>query len=238
MPVGDLRSVGVAHGGGELLDGYRNRGRAGEPDPRRALPQRGVRRHGFFLKLHLGDPGSAGTTSPAAHTTRVAPTFSAAASGAITTRQVTWTSMTAAETISHWSAWDTVGPAGGTFLFSDNFTTARTVAIGHVRDPDRRSRHRHNHSGGVMGWRLAGVMCAAFFALTAAGSAVVTQDEAVTWGQNAPPAQDCLGEDSDILWWGSGTLAPGESFTYARRPHTGLCCLIAGTVTLACMCTK
>ena len=23
----------------------------------------------FFLKLHLGDPGSAGTTSPAAHTT-------------------------------------------------------------------------------------------------------------------------------------------------------------------------
>ena len=86
---------------------------------------------GFFLKLHLADPGAAGTTSPAAHTTRVQPTFSAAASGAITnSAAVTWTSMTAAETISHWSAWDTVGPAGGTFLFSDNFTTPRTVAIG------------------------------------------------------------------------------------------------------------
>ena len=85
----------------------------------------------FYLKLHLGDPGSAGTTSPAAHTTRIAPTFSPAASGAITnSAAVTWTSMTAAETISHWSAWDTVGPAGGTFLFSDNFTTPRLVAIG------------------------------------------------------------------------------------------------------------
>jgi hypothetical protein len=86
---------------------------------------------GFFLKLHLADPGSAGTTSPAAHTTRVAPTFGAASGGIISnTAAVTWTSMTAAETISHWSAWDTVGPAGGTFLFSDNFTTPRAVAIG------------------------------------------------------------------------------------------------------------
>lgn len=85
----------------------------------------------FFLKLHLGDPGASGTTSPAAHTTRIAPTFSAASGGAITnSAAVTWTSMTAAETISHWSAWDTVGPAGGTFLFSDNLTTPRTVAIG------------------------------------------------------------------------------------------------------------
>lgn len=86
---------------------------------------------GFFLKLHIGDPGAAGASNAAAHTTRVAPTFSAAASGAITnSAAVTWSSMSAAETISHWSAWDTVGPAGGTFLFSDNLTTARTVAIG------------------------------------------------------------------------------------------------------------
>jgi hypothetical protein len=86
---------------------------------------------GFFLKLHTADPGAAGTTAAASHTTRMAVTFSAAASGAITnSAAVTWTSMSAAETISHWSAWDTVGPSGGTFLFSDNLTTARTVAIG------------------------------------------------------------------------------------------------------------
>jgi hypothetical protein len=86
---------------------------------------------GFFLKLHIGDPGAAGTANVAAHTTRVAPTFSAASGGAITnSAAVTWASMSAAETISHWSAWDTVGPTGGTFLFSDNLTTARTVAIG------------------------------------------------------------------------------------------------------------
>ena len=55
----------------------------------------------------------------------------------------------------------------------------------------------YNHSGGVMGWRLAGVMCAAFFALTAAAPPLSPRTTAVT--QNAPPAQDCLGEDSDIL---------------------------------------
>lgn len=86
---------------------------------------------GFFVKLHLADPGSAGTTSPAANTTRVAVTFSAAASGAITnSAAVTWTSVPNAETYSHVSFWDTIGPAGGVFLGSDDLAVARLVAIG------------------------------------------------------------------------------------------------------------
>ena len=86
----------------------------------------------FFLKLHLADPGAAGTTSPAAHTTRIAPTFSAASGGAITNTRRCHMDIHDAppKPSSHWSAWDTVGPAGGTFLFSDNLTTPRTVAIG------------------------------------------------------------------------------------------------------------
>lgn len=84
---------------------------------------------GFFLKLHIGDPGSAGTANAAAHTTRVAVTFSAAASGAITnSAAVTFTPMAAAETISHWSAWSDI--SAGTFLGSDDLAVARLVAIG------------------------------------------------------------------------------------------------------------
>jgi hypothetical protein len=86
---------------------------------------------GFFLKLHTADPGSAGTTAPAGETTRKAVTFSAASGGAITnSAAVTWTSVSTTETVSHWSAWDTVGPAGGTFLFSDNLTTPRALTAG------------------------------------------------------------------------------------------------------------
>jgi hypothetical protein len=84
---------------------------------------------GFFLKLHIGDPGAAGTANAAAETTRKSVTFSAASSGAITnSAAITWASYPAAETVSHWSAWDAV--TAGVFLFSDNLTTARTMAIG------------------------------------------------------------------------------------------------------------
>lgn len=83
----------------------------------------------FFMKLHLGDPGSAGTANAAAHTTRVAVTFSAASGGAITnSAAVTFTSMAAAETITHWSGWD--ASTAGNFIFSDDFAVARLVAIG------------------------------------------------------------------------------------------------------------
>ena len=85
---------------------------------------------GFFVKLHLGDPGAAGTSNPAAETTRQSVTFSAAAGAITNSAAVTWTNVSTGETYSHVSFWDTVGPAGGTFLGSDALATARTVVAG------------------------------------------------------------------------------------------------------------
>ena len=83
----------------------------------------------FNVKLHLGDPGAAGTTSPATETTRKAITFSAAASGAITNSgAVQWLSYPAAETVTHISIWDDI--TAGVFIGSDALATARTPAIG------------------------------------------------------------------------------------------------------------
>ncbi len=86
---------------------------------------------GFFVKLHTGDPGSAGTSNAAGETTRKATTFSAASSGAITTSAtITWTAVSTTETYTHVSFWDTVGPAGGTFLGSDSLNTPRSLVAG------------------------------------------------------------------------------------------------------------
>ena len=83
----------------------------------------------FWVKLHLGDPGAAGTTSPAANTTRQQATFSAAASGSITTSaDLLWTNVSTTETYSHISFWD--ASTGGTFLGSDALDTARSVTAG------------------------------------------------------------------------------------------------------------
>jgi hypothetical protein len=83
----------------------------------------------FFVKLHLGDPGAAGTANAAANTTRQAVTFSAASGGAITnSADVSWVSVPNAETYSHVSFWDAA--TAGTFLGSDDLAVARTVAVG------------------------------------------------------------------------------------------------------------
>ena len=83
----------------------------------------------FWVKLHLGDPGAAGATSPAANTTRVQATFSAASAGSLTTSgAVAWTNVPNAETYSHVSFWD--ASSAGTFLGSDDLAVARTVAVG------------------------------------------------------------------------------------------------------------
>ena len=82
-----------------------------------------------WIKLHIGDPGAAGTANAAANTTRQQASFSAASGGAITTSgALTWTNVPNAETYSHWSAWD--ASTAGTFLQSDDLATARTVAVG------------------------------------------------------------------------------------------------------------
>ncbi len=84
----------------------------------------------FCVKLHIGDPGVAGTANAAAETTRKAVTFAAAAAdGTITnSAALEWTSVSAAETYSHVSFWSAT--TAGTFLGSDDLAVSRTVAIG------------------------------------------------------------------------------------------------------------
>lgn len=84
---------------------------------------------GFFLKLHLGDPGAAGTSNPAAETTRQAVTFSAASGGAITnSADIVWLAVSTTETFSHWSAWS--ASVAGTFLCSDALNTPKAMDAG------------------------------------------------------------------------------------------------------------
>lgn len=83
----------------------------------------------FYVKLHTGDPGSAGTANAATETTRKAATFSAASAGAITTSaDLTWTSVAATETISHVSFWD--ASTAGTFLGSDALSASKSLTAG------------------------------------------------------------------------------------------------------------
>ena len=83
----------------------------------------------FYIKLHTGDPGSAGTANAATETTRKAATFSAASAGAITTSTDTvWTNVAATETYSHVSWWD--ASSGGNFVGSDDLAVARSVTAG------------------------------------------------------------------------------------------------------------
>lgn len=83
------------------------------------------------VKLHTGDPGSAGTSNASAETTRKALTWSAASSGskAIAATLPSWTSWAAGtETISHISVWDST--TAGNFLYSFALTASKQVANG------------------------------------------------------------------------------------------------------------
>jgi hypothetical protein len=78
---------------------------------------------GVFVKLHISDPGSAGTLGAATETTRKAVSFGAAASGAISNDvSIVWTSIAGSQDATHFSLWDTVGPAGGNFIGSGTIT--------------------------------------------------------------------------------------------------------------------
>lgn len=83
----------------------------------------------FWVKLHLGDPGAAGTTSPAAETTRKQATFSAASGGSMTTSaDLAWTGVAATETVTHVSFWD--ASTAGTFLGSDDLAASANLTAG------------------------------------------------------------------------------------------------------------
>lgn len=60
-----------------------------------------------YVKLHTGDPGEDGTANAASNTTRQEATFDAASGGsADLSATVSWTSVSASETYSHWSLWN------------------------------------------------------------------------------------------------------------------------------------
>jgi hypothetical protein len=84
---------------------------------------------GLYVKLHIGDPGSAAASNAAAVTTRSQATFAAAASGAIalTGTNPSW-SMTTTETISHVSVWD--ASTSGNFLWSAALSASKAVVNG------------------------------------------------------------------------------------------------------------
>mgnify|MGYP001570324866 FL=1 len=80
-----------------------------------------------FAKLHIGDPGAAGTTSPATETTRKAISFAAAAAGSMASdAAITWTNIAGSEDATHFSVWTDV--AAGTFRWSGTVTANAYVA--------------------------------------------------------------------------------------------------------------
>lgn len=85
----------------------------------------------IYVKLHIGDPGEAGTANAAGHTTRVEVTWGAASGGVcLNDTATTFTSLTTAETISYVSFWDNL--TAGNCLGSGALTASQTVAIGNT----------------------------------------------------------------------------------------------------------
>lgn len=83
---------------------------------------------GLYVKLHIGDPGAAGTGNPAAETDRVQGTFGTAASGGAisNTAQLQWTNVAATETYSHASVWD--ASTAGNCLYTGTFPVPVAVS--------------------------------------------------------------------------------------------------------------
>ncbi|MEU6781487.1 hypothetical protein ABZ912_19965 [Nonomuraea angiospora] len=83
---------------------------------------------GVFVKLHTGDPGSAGTANASAVTTRNQATFAAPSAGSMALSSLSGYSMTGTETISHISLWD--ASSGGNFLQSAALSASKNVTSG------------------------------------------------------------------------------------------------------------
>jgi hypothetical protein len=85
----------------------------------------------LYVKLHTGDPGGAGTGSPATETTRAPVTFGASSGGTCTSdSDASWTGVTATgtETISHISIWS--ASSGGNMLAYGAVTTPKGIQTG------------------------------------------------------------------------------------------------------------
>lgn len=80
-----------------------------------------------WIKLHVGDPGAAGTSNAATETTRKQASFGAASGGAIANdAALTWTNVAGTEDFTHFSAWS--ASTDGTFYFSGTITSNAVVA--------------------------------------------------------------------------------------------------------------
>lgn len=80
-----------------------------------------------WIKLHIGDPGAAGTSNPATETTRQQVSVGAAAAGAIASNaDLVWTNVAASEDYTHFTAW--TANAAGTFGFSGTITSPAVTA--------------------------------------------------------------------------------------------------------------
>jgi hypothetical protein len=74
-----------------------------------------------YVKLHIGDPSSAGTANPATETTRKLASFAVAASGALASdADISWTNIAGSEDATHFTCWDAL--TAGNFLFSGTIT--------------------------------------------------------------------------------------------------------------------
>lgn len=86
----------------------------------------------YFAKLHLGDPGAAGTANPAAATARKAVTFgtNSTANDLANTAVLAWSSseVTADETWTHITLWS--ASSGGTFEMSGSLPVPKSVTAG------------------------------------------------------------------------------------------------------------
>lgn len=74
-----------------------------------------------YIKLHVGNPGAAGTANPAVETTRQSASFSAATGGILTSdADTSWTNIAGTETALFFTSWDAA--TAGNFLFSGTVT--------------------------------------------------------------------------------------------------------------------
>jgi hypothetical protein len=82
-----------------------------------------------YVKLHLGDPGEAGTSNAAVEATRKAISFSAASGGSmVSSATVEWTNVSTTETYSHWSLWD--ASTAGNCLWTGALASSAAVTAG------------------------------------------------------------------------------------------------------------
>lgn len=82
-----------------------------------------------YTKLHIGDPGEAGTSNAAAETTRKATTLGAGSAGTVTSdADITWTNLAGTETLSHVSLWDNI--SAGNCLWKGALTATKAVVAG------------------------------------------------------------------------------------------------------------